>query len=49
METPPRELMAFKATEEPRLMHARRELMMRETRTALRGTFQFGETWVGGC
>jgi hypothetical protein len=44
IETPPRELMAFKAVEEPRLMHASKELTTRETQTARRGIFQPGVT-----
>lgn len=37
--------MAFKAVEEPRLMQARREVMMKEMRTERRGMFQPGATW----
>jgi hypothetical protein len=42
--TPPSELMAFKATEDPRFMHASRELTTTETQTARRGIFQPGVT-----
>jgi hypothetical protein len=34
IETPPRELMAFRVVEEPRLMQASKELTTRETQTA---------------
>jgi hypothetical protein len=37
-------LIAFKATDEPRLMHASRELTSRETKTAWSGMFQPGVT-----
>lgn len=36
--------MALRAVEEPRLMHARRVQMMRETKTALSGMFLPGDT-----
>lgn len=42
--TPPRELMAFKAVDEPRLMHAIKELTTTDTLTARRGMFQPGVT-----
>jgi hypothetical protein len=44
IETPPSELMAFRAVEEPRLMHASKELTTTETQTARRGIFQPGVT-----
>lgn len=44
METPPRELIALRAVEEPRLMHARRVQMTSDTHTARRGIFQPGVT-----
>ena len=44
IETPPRELMAFRAVEEPRLMHASKELTTTETQTARSGIFQPGVT-----
>lgn len=34
IDTPPRELMAFRVVEEPRLMQASKELITRETQTA---------------
>jgi hypothetical protein len=37
METPPSELMALSATDDPRLMSERRELTNSETKTARRG------------
>ena len=40
----PREAIALKATVEPMLMRERRTVMMKETRTALRGMFQPGLT-----
>jgi hypothetical protein len=44
IETPPRELMAFKAVESPRLMQASIELTTTETKTARTGTFHPGVT-----
>ena len=44
IETPPRELIAFRAVEEPRFMQASRELTTRETQTARSGIFQPGVT-----
>jgi hypothetical protein len=44
IETPPRELMAFKAVESPRLMQASKELTTTETKTARTGTFHPGVT-----
>jgi hypothetical protein len=44
IETPPRELMAFNAVEEPRLMQASKELTTTETKTARTGTFHPGVT-----
>jgi hypothetical protein len=44
IETPPRELIAFSAVEEPRLMQASKELTTRETHTARSGIFQPGVT-----
>lgn len=44
IETPPRELIAFRAVEEPRLMQASKELTTRETQTARSGIFQPGVT-----
>jgi hypothetical protein len=44
IETPPRELIAFRAVEEPRLMQASKELTTRETQTARSGIFQPGDT-----
>lgn len=41
----PREVMAFRATEEPMLIRERSALMVRETQTAGRGMFHPGETW----
>lgn len=43
-ETPPRELIAFKAVDEPILIQASRELTTRETQTARSGIFQPGDT-----
>lgn len=40
----PRDVMAFSATEDPMLMHERRQLMTRESRTAGKGMFQPGDT-----
>lgn len=48
IETPPRELMAFRATEEPMLMQESSELTTRETQTARRGMFQPGVTLIPG-
>jgi hypothetical protein len=45
IETPPRELMAFNAVEEPRLIQASNELTTRETQTARSGIFQPGVTY----
>jgi len=45
IETPPRELMAFRAVEEPRLMQESNELTTRETPTARSGIFQPGVTY----
>ena len=42
--TPPSELMAFRAVEEPRLIHAIKELTTTETETARRGMFHPGVT-----
>ena len=42
--TLPRELMALRATVEPRLMHARREVTSQDTRTARNGMFHPGAT-----
>jgi len=44
IDTPPRELMAFRAVEEPRLMHARRELTKKDRHTARTGIFHPGGT-----
>jgi hypothetical protein len=44
IETPPRELIAFRAVEEPRLMQASKELTTRETQTARSGIFHPGDT-----
>lgn len=44
IETPPRELIAFKAVEEPRLMQASKEQTTTETQTARSGIFQPGVT-----
>lgn len=44
IETPPRELMAFRAVEEPRLMQESRELTTRDTQTARSGIFHPGVT-----
>lgn len=44
IETPPRELMALRAVEEPRLIHASKVLTTRETQTARSGIFQPGVT-----
>jgi hypothetical protein len=44
IETPPRELIAFRAVEEQRLMQASKELTTRETQTARSGIFQPGDT-----
>jgi len=40
-----RELIALRATVEPMLMRDRRMVMIRETKTALRGMFHPGLTW----
>jgi len=44
IDTPPSELIAFRAVDEPRLMQASRELTTRETHTARSGIFQPGVT-----
>lgn len=44
IETPPRELIALRAVEEPRLMQASKELTTRETQTARSGIFHPGVT-----
>lgn len=41
----PKEVIAFSATEDPRLMSEMSEVIVIETMTAGRGMFQFGETW----
>lgn len=43
--TAPRDVMAFRATEDPILMHAKRQLMIKERSTAGRGMFQPGDTY----
>lgn len=40
----PNDVMAFSATEDPMLMHERRQLTTRDSRTAGNGMFQPGET-----
>lgn len=44
METPPRELIAFKAAAEPMLIRDSKLLMTKDTQTARSGMFQPGET-----
>jgi len=44
IDTPPSELMALRAVEEPRLMHASRELMKNDRHTARSGMFHPGGT-----
>ena len=47
IETPPNELMAFSAVDDPRLIQASSEVMTKEMSTARMGMFQPGETCGG--